>query len=131
MPGKVTGLVGPDGAGKTTLLRLMAGLMHVTSGTIKIMDLDPIRDTSELRKIIGYMPQKFGLYDDLSVQENLNLHADLRDVIEHEREEEFQHLLKLTDLTAVSYTHLDVYKRQIGMFLHLKVLTPICGAHRP
>jgi len=100
MPGKVTGLVGPDGSGKTTLLRLMAGLMHVTSGTIKIKDLDPINDTSELRKIIGYMPQKFGLYDDLSVQENLNLHADLHDVTGHEREEEFQHLLKLTDLTG-------------------------------
>ena len=100
MPGKVTGLVGPDGAGKTTLLRLMAGLMHVTSGTIKIKKLDPIKNTDELRRIIGYMPQKFGLYDDLSVQENLNLHADLRDVIDHEREEEFQHLLKLTDLTG-------------------------------
>ena len=100
MPGKVTGLVGPDGAGKTTLLRLMAGLMHVSSGTIKIKELDPIKNTSELRRIIGYMPQKFGLYDDLSVQENLNLHADLRDVIDHEREEEFQHLLKLTDLTG-------------------------------
>ena len=100
MPGKVTGLVGPDGAGKTTLLRLMAGLLHVTSGTIKIKDLDPIKNTPELRKIIGYMPQKFGLYDDLSVQENLNLHADLRDVIGREREEEFQHLLKLTDLTG-------------------------------
>ena len=62
--------------------------------------LDPINDTSELRKIIGYMPQKFGLYDDLSVQENLNLHADLHDVTGHEREEEFQHLLKLTDLTG-------------------------------
>ena len=100
MPGKVTGLVGPDGAGKTTLMRLMAGLMRVTSGIIKIKGLDPINDTSELRKIIGYMPQKFGLYDDLSVQENLNLHADLHDVTGHEREEEFQHLLKLTDLTG-------------------------------
>jgi ABC-2 type transport system ATP-binding protein len=100
MPGKVTGLVGPDGAGKTTLMRLMAGLMQVTSGTIKIKGLDPINDTSELRTIIGYMPQKFGLYDDLSVQENLNLHADLHDVTGHEREEEFQHLLKLTDLTG-------------------------------
>jgi ABC-2 type transport system ATP-binding protein len=100
MPGKVTGLVGPDGAGKTTLLRLIAGLMHVTSGSIKIKGLDPIKDTAELRRIIGYMPQKFGLYDDLSVQENLNLNADLRDVIGPEREQEFQHLLQLTDLTG-------------------------------
>ena len=125
MPGKVTGLVGPDGAGKTTLLRLMAGLMHLTSGTIKIMDLDPIRDTSELRKIIGYMPQKFGLYDDLSVQENLNLHADLRDVIDHEREEEFQHLLKLTDLT--SFTDRMAGKLSGGMKQKLGLACALLG----
>ena len=125
IPGKVTGLVGPDGAGKTTLLRLMAGLMHLTSGTIKIMDLDPIRDTSELRKIIGYMPQKFGLYDDLSVQENLNLHADLRDVIDHEREEEFQHLLKLTDLT--SFTDRMAGKLSGGMKQKLGLACALLG----
>ncbi len=125
MPGKVTGLVGPDGAGKTTLLRLMAGLMHLTSGTIKIIDLDPIRDTSELRKIIGYMPQKFGLYEDLSVQENLNLHADLRDVIDHEREEEFQHLLKLTDLT--SFTDRMAGKLSGGMKQKLGLACALLG----
>ena len=125
MPGKVTGLVGPDGAGKTTLLRLMAGLMHVTSGTIKIMDLDPIRDTSELRKIIGYMPQKFGLYEDLSVQENLNLHADLRDVTGHEREQEFQHLLKLTDLTG--FTDRPAGKLSGGMKQKLGLACALLG----
>jgi ABC-2 type transport system ATP-binding protein len=125
MPGKVTGLVGPDGAGKTTLLRLMAGLMHLTSGTIKIIDLDPIRDTSELRKIIGYMPQKFGLYDDLSVQENLNLHADLREVIDHEREEEFQHLLDLTDLTG--FTNRMAGKLSGGMKQKLGLACALLG----
>ena len=125
MPGKVTGLVGPDGAGKTTLLRLMAGLMHVTSGTIKIMDLDRIRDTSELRKIIGYMPQKFGLYEDLSVQENLNLHADLRDVTGHEREQEFQHLLKLTDLTG--FTDRPAGKLSGGMKQKLGLACALLG----
>ena len=125
MPGKVTGLVGPDGAGKTTLLRMMAGLMHLTAGTIKIMDLDPIKDTSELRKIIGYMPQKFGLYEDLSVQENLNLHADLRDVIDHEREEEFQHLLKLTDLT--SFTDRMAGKLSGGMKQKLGLACALLG----
>ena len=125
MPGKVTGLVGPDGAGKTTLLRLMAGLMHVTSGTIKIMDLDPIRDTSELRKIIGYMPQKFGLYEDLSVQENLNLHADLRDVTGLEREQEFQHLLKLTDLTG--FTDRPAGKLSGGMKQKLGLACALLG----
>ena len=96
---KVTGLVGPDGAGKTTLIRLMAGLLGPSSGTVRVMGLDPIEDASELRKVVGYMPQKFGLYEDLSVQENLNLHADLRDVVGAEREEAFERLLRLTDLT--------------------------------
>jgi ABC-2 type transport system ATP-binding protein len=125
MPGKVTGLVGPDGAGKTTLLRLMAGLMHVTSGSIKIKDLDPINNTAELRRIIGYMPQKFGLYDDLSVQENLNLHADLRDVIGREREEEFQHLLRLTDLT--SFTDRMAGKLSGGMKQKLGLACALLG----
>ena len=125
MPGKVTGLVGPDGAGKTTLLRMMAGLMHLTAGTIKITGLDPIKDTSELRKIIGYMPQKFGLYEDLSVQENLNLHADLRDVTGHERKEEFQHLLKLTDLTG--FTDRPAGKLSGGMKQKLGLACALLG----
>jgi ABC-2 type transport system ATP-binding protein len=99
--------------------------MHVTSGTIKIMDLDPIRDTSELRKIIGYMPQKFGLYEDLSVQENLNLHADLRDVTGHEREQEFQHLLKLTDLTG--FTDRPAGKLSGGMKQKLGLACALLG----
>jgi ABC-2 type transport system ATP-binding protein len=99
LPGRITGLVGPDGAGKTTLIRLMAGLLTPTSGTIRITGLDPIEDATSLRQIIGYMPQKFGLYEDLTVQENLELHADLRNVIGAERKVTFKRLLDFTDLT--------------------------------
>ncbi|RIZ67479.1 MAG: ABC transporter ATP-binding protein [Methylococcales bacterium] len=99
LPGRITGLVGPDGAGKTTLIRLMAGLLTPTSGTIRITGLDPIEDATSLRQIIGYMPQKFGLYEDLTVQENLELHADLRNVIGAERKATFKRLLNFTDLT--------------------------------
>ena len=99
LPGRITGLVGPDGAGKTTLIRLMAGLLTPTSGTIRITGLDPIEDATPLRQIIGYMPQKFGLYEDLTVQENLELHADLRNVIGAERKVTFKRLLDFTDLT--------------------------------
>ncbi len=99
LPGRITGLVGPDGAGKTTLIRLMAGLLTPTSGTIRITGLDPIEDATPLRQIIGYMPQKFGLYEDLTVQENLELHADLRNVIGAERKVTFKRLLNFTDLT--------------------------------
>ena len=84
--GKVTGLVGPDGAGKTTLLRLMAGLMRAESGRLAVLDRDPATQAGELRLEVGYMPQKFGLYEDLTVIENLALHADLRDVSGAERD---------------------------------------------
>ncbi len=87
--GTITGLVGPDGAGKTTLMRIMAGLMQPTSGAVKV---------DQPREMIGYMPQKFGLYEDLSVQENLNLYADLRGVLGAERRDSFSRLLEFTDL---------------------------------
>ncbi|MEI6542634.1 MAG: ATP-binding cassette domain-containing protein [Methylococcales bacterium] len=98
-PGRITGLVGPDGAGKTTLIRLIAGLLTPTAGTIRVTGLDPIQDATELHKTIGYMPQKFGLYEDLTVQENLELHADLRNVIGEDRKATFKRLLDFTDLS--------------------------------
>jgi ABC-2 type transport system ATP-binding protein len=96
--GHITGLVGPDGAGKTTLLRLMAGLLTPTSGSIRVDGCDPIHDADTLRGFIGYMPQKFGLYEDLSVQENLELHADLHGLVGGERVTTFKRLLEFTDL---------------------------------
>ncbi|WP_347986190.1 ATP-binding cassette domain-containing protein [Methylomonas sp. AM2-LC] len=101
-PGCITGLVGPDGAGKTTLIRLLAGLMAPSAGQISIDGLDPIKDAVKLREFIGYMPQKFGLYEDLSVLENLQLHADLRGVIGEECTATFKRLLDFTDLTRFS-----------------------------
>lgn len=77
--GYVTGLVGPDGAGKTTLMRMLAGLLKPDEGSASVLGLDPIKDDAALHGMLGYMPQKFGLYEDLTVMENLNLYADLRD----------------------------------------------------
>lgn len=96
--GGVTGLVGPDGAGKTTLMRMLAGLLTPTTGSLKVMGLDPIKDDRVLHSNLGYMPQKFGLYEDLTVQENLNLFADLRSVVGAAREEAFERLLAFTSL---------------------------------
>ena len=96
--GLVTGLVGPDGAGKTTLIRLMAGLLAPTSGRVRVAGGDPVADAGRLREHIGYMPQKFGLYEDLSVEENLTLYADLRGVVGPERAPVFKRLLDFTDL---------------------------------
>ncbi|NCD25223.1 MAG: ABC transporter ATP-binding protein [Deltaproteobacteria bacterium] len=96
--GVITGVAGPDGAGKTTLMRLMAGLLRADDGSIAVLGLDPLTSTRALRRRVGYMPQKFGLYEDLSVIENLNLHADLRGVIGQERDATLARLLAFTDL---------------------------------
>ncbi|MEE3661800.1 ATP-binding cassette domain-containing protein [Brenneria sp. g21c3] len=97
--GAVTGLVGPDGAGKTTLLRMLAGLLTPSSGDIQVAGLDPIKQDRQLHAILGYMPQRFGLYEDLTVMENLNLYADLRGITGDARKETFDRLLSFTDLT--------------------------------
>ena len=96
--GEVTGLVGPDGAGKTTLMRMLAGLLKPTEGSANVIGLDPVKDDRALHAVLGYMPQKFGLYEDLTVMENLTLYADLRGVTGKERETTFRRLLEFTSL---------------------------------
>jgi ABC-2 type transport system ATP-binding protein len=96
--GQVTGVAGPDGAGKTTLMRLLAGLLAPTEGRLTVCGFDTIKDAIALHHSIGYMPQRFGLYEDLSVIENLRLYADLRGVVGKERTETFERLLAFTDL---------------------------------
>ena len=78
--GKITGLIGADGAGKTTLLRTIIGLLLPNDGEIKVLGFNPVTEKDELNQHIGYMPQKFGLYEDLTVIENLRLYADLKGV---------------------------------------------------
>ncbi|MCA9256331.1 MAG: ATP-binding cassette domain-containing protein, partial [Phycisphaerales bacterium] len=97
-PGEIVGLVGPDGAGKTTLLRCIAGLLVPTSGEVSVLDLDAVQDTIAIRGRIGYMPQKFGLYQDLTVQENLDLYADLQGVSTALRPRRYERLMKMTNL---------------------------------
>jgi ABC-type multidrug transport system ATPase subunit len=96
--GEVTGVVGPDGAGKTTLLRLFAGLLLPSEGRALVCGADTRTQLGPLRQQVSYMPQRFGLYEDLTVQENLNLYADLRNVAGLNREAAFERLLAFTDL---------------------------------
>ncbi len=97
-PGKMTGIVGPDGAGKTTLIRLLIGLLKSDGGTVVVDGFDAQKEAEKIHAITGYMPQKFGLYEDLSVIENLNLYADLRGLIGSTRAEKFEKLLHFTAL---------------------------------
>lgn len=97
--GELTALVGPDGAGKTTLLRLIAGLYKATSGSLHVLGFDIDKHSQAVQDRISYMPQRFGLYEDLSVQENLDLYADLHGVQREVRSQRFKRLLEITDLT--------------------------------
>ncbi|CAM3918003.1 LPS export ABC transporter ATP-binding protein [Bordetella tumbae] len=96
--GMLTALVGPDGAGKTTLLRMTAGLLKPDAGSLHVLGIDVASDPQAVQDRISYMPQRFGLYEDLGVQENLDLYADLHGVPHEVRRERFARLLEMTDL---------------------------------
>lgn len=97
-PGQIVGLVGPDGAGKTTLIRLIAGLLLPTCGDIRVAGYDSVKEADSIHRLIGYMPQKFGLYEDLTVMQNLSLYADLKGLVKGERKGVFEKLLHFTGL---------------------------------
>jgi ABC-2 type transport system ATP-binding protein len=97
-PGTRTALIGPDGAGKTTLLRLLAGVLTPDAGEVYVLDHHLPKEALTLQSQIGYMPQHFGLYEDLTVEENLNLFADLHGIPDGVREGRFAELLTMTAL---------------------------------
>lgn len=97
-PGKVTGLIGPDGAGKTTLMRCAAGILTPQSGSIEVLGIDAVAAPQRVQSSVGYMPQRFGLYEDLSVQENLDLYADLQGLPHDQRQQRYAALMTMTGL---------------------------------
>ena len=96
--GELTALVGPDGAGKTTLIRLAAGLLRPDGGTLSVLGMDVATEPQRVQDCISYMPQRFGLYEDLSVMENLDLYADLHGVSTQERVPRYRQLMQMTAL---------------------------------
>lgn len=96
--GRLTGIVGPDGAGKTTLMRILATLLKPDSGNVSVANFDPVKQFRDVKDNIGYMPQRFGLYEDLSVMENMQLYANLRKVSSKNRQILFDKLLDFTRL---------------------------------
>src|SRR6266545_1324824 len=98
LAGQMTGLVGPDGAGKTTLIRIMTGLIRPDEGSVVVLGIDTGTHPERIHAAIGYMPQRFGLYEDLTVLENLHLYAELRALPAAERPAAIRELLEFTDL---------------------------------
>ena len=99
-PGEVFGFVGPDGAGKTTIMRLLAAVMTPDEGSIAIEGLDAIAQPERVRARVSYMPQRFGLYEDLTVHENIEFFAELFDVSRRDREERAARLLTASGRSA-------------------------------
>jgi ABC-2 type transport system ATP-binding protein len=97
--GAILGLVGPDGAGKTTTIRLLAAIMNPSEGHVRVFGLDTMARPEPIKRRIGYMAQRFNLYGDLSVRENLDFFADVFEVRGTERERRVKELLSFSRLT--------------------------------
>ena len=97
-PRTMTALIGPDGAGKTTFMRLVCGLMPIGAGSLMVLGTDVTQNPQNVQDRISYMSQRFGLYEDLTIQENLDLYADLHGVSLETRQKRFARLLEMTGL---------------------------------
>jgi len=96
-PGEMFGLIGPDGAGKTTTIRVLCGLLHVDEGQVRVLGHDPVREHRAITRSVGYFSQRFSLYGDLSIDENIAFFAEIHGLRRYE--ERRQRLLDLTQLT--------------------------------
>lgn len=125
--GEIAGIVGPDGAGKTTAMRIIATVSEPDSGSIHIEDLDALKNYRAARKSIGYMSQKFGLYQDMTVEENIRFFADVQDVPRKQITERMDALLKSADM--------DKFKKRLAGNLSggMKQKLALCCAliHKP
>jgi len=101
---EIFGFIGPDGAGKTTLFRIITTLLVPDKGNMKVLGMDSITDYKELRKNIGYMPGRFSLYQDLSVEENLNFYATVFGTTVEENYE----------LISDIYSHIEPFKKRLA-----------------
>jgi ABC-2 type transport system ATP-binding protein len=95
--GEMYGLIGPDGAGKTTAIRLMCGLLHRDSGEVRVLGVDPVRDHRSVTDRVGYLSQRFSLYGDLSIDENIAFFAEIHGVADYQVRRD--QLLEMTQLT--------------------------------
>src|SRR5262247_1990427 len=95
--GEMFGLIGPDGAGKTTAIRLMCGLLHADAGEVRVLGLDPVRQHRQLTERVGYLSQRFSLYGDLTIDENIAFFAEIHGLSNYRTRRD--QLLDMTQLT--------------------------------
>jgi len=125
--GEIFGLLGPDGAGKSTILRMLSTAMLPTSGQALVLGMDVAKDEEKIRRRIGYMPQKFSLYGDLTVDENIDFFADLYEVPAKDREKVKQQ--------ALDFTKLEPFRNRLAAKLsggmQKKLALATCLIHTP
>ena len=98
-PGEIFGLIGPDGAGKTTTMRMLSGVMAASGGEARVLGHDVVGDPESVKRDIAYMSQRFGLYEDLTVRENIDFYAELYLVSAGEKKERFKRLMEFSRLS--------------------------------
>ncbi|MCX5686817.1 MAG: ABC transporter ATP-binding protein, partial [Candidatus Omnitrophica bacterium] len=103
--GEIFGLVGPDGAGKSTTMRLLTGIMDPTEGQAWVYNKHTVKEAEALKEEIAYMSQRFGLYEELSVEENINFYADVYGVAKEKRAESIERLLGFSGLLPFKQRH--------------------------
>ncbi len=125
--GEIFGLVGPDGAGKTTLLRLLAAVMTPTGGSVTVAGHDTVKDAEKIRAHVGYLPQRFSLYGDLNVRENLEFYADIFGVQGAERRRRFEQVLNFAHMSHIT----DRRAKQLSGGMQKKLGLACTLIHRP
>jgi ABC-2 type transport system ATP-binding protein len=126
-PGEAFALVGPDAAGKTTTMRMLVGIMDPDEGRAEVLGFDTVRESEALKEHIGYMPQRFGLYGDLTVAENMAFYADIYRVDRKERKERMPELLGFSNLTPFQ----DRLARNLSGGMRQKLGLACALIHRP
>jgi len=126
-PGEVFALVGPDAAGKTTTMRMLVGIMDPDDGRAEVLGFDTVREAEALKEHIGYMPQRFGLYDDLTVAENMVFYADIYRVPPEDRQARMPELLGFSNLTPFQ----DRLARNLSGGMRQKLGLACALIHRP
>jgi ABC-2 type transport system ATP-binding protein len=126
-PGEAFALVGPDAAGKTTTMRMLVGIMDPDAGRAEVLGFDTVRESEALKEHIGYMPQRFGLYDDLTVAENMAFYADIYRVDREERDRRMPELLGFSNLTPFQ----DRLARNLSGGMRQKLGLACALIHRP